>query len=342
MTILFNPLFFDMQNPKVFISHASEDKERFVLDFAKKLRAKGVDAWVDKWEMLPGDSLIDKVFEEGIGQAQAVIVVLSQYSINKPWVKEEINASFVKRVNEGSILIPVVLDVEDEQVPECLKSTVWERIEDLNNYENELDRIVNAIYGHREKPPLGEPPPYTQTDLHLLPGLEQIDTIVFTSVCEKAIATDMAVFIRTEEVFEVIENTGVDFEALLESLAVLEGQMYIDNVDDNSTSYKKRIINFGVSRYGLEQYLRSNLTNYYTILKQVGTEIVNKVDIHHSLDSKTIAEELKVPHLIVTHILSIWNDNGWVYCTPNNMTPKVRYLVRDILSPELKRWLRRT
>jgi hypothetical protein len=34
-------------HPKVFISHASEDKERFVLAFAERLRASGVDAWLD-------------------------------------------------------------------------------------------------------------------------------------------------------------------------------------------------------------------------------------------------------------------------------------------------------
>ena len=49
--------------PKVFISHASEDKDRFVLGLATKLRDSGVDAWLDKWEMLPGDSLVDKIFE---------------------------------------------------------------------------------------------------------------------------------------------------------------------------------------------------------------------------------------------------------------------------------------
>lgn len=50
---------------KVFVSHASEDKERFVNEFATKLRVNGIDAWLDKWEMLPGDSLVDKIFEEG-------------------------------------------------------------------------------------------------------------------------------------------------------------------------------------------------------------------------------------------------------------------------------------
>jgi hypothetical protein len=53
-------------NPKIFLSHATEDKERFVVKFAEKLRTRGVDVWLDKWEILPGDSLVDKIFEEGL------------------------------------------------------------------------------------------------------------------------------------------------------------------------------------------------------------------------------------------------------------------------------------
>ena len=54
--------------PKVFISHAGEDRE-FAQDLATKLRARGVNAWLDVWEILPGDSLIDKIFEEGLKDA---------------------------------------------------------------------------------------------------------------------------------------------------------------------------------------------------------------------------------------------------------------------------------
>jgi hypothetical protein len=52
-----------------------------------------------------------------------VIVVLSKYSVDKPWVREELNASVVKRIQEKIKLIPVVID--DCQVPACLQSTVW-------------------------------------------------------------------------------------------------------------------------------------------------------------------------------------------------------------------------
>ena len=45
--------------PEIFLIHASEDKERFVLGFARKLRESGIDVWLDTWKMLPGDSLVD-------------------------------------------------------------------------------------------------------------------------------------------------------------------------------------------------------------------------------------------------------------------------------------------
>jgi hypothetical protein len=140
---------------KVFISHASEDKERFVLDFARRLREHGVDAWVDFWEMAPGDSLVDKIFEEGIKNAHAMIVVLSENSINKAWVREELNAGFLKRLRGKCKLIPVVID--DCEVPEALRSTVWQTISMLTDYEEEFQRILDSIHGRTKRPSLGAP-----------------------------------------------------------------------------------------------------------------------------------------------------------------------------------------
>ena len=141
---------------KVFISHASEDKDRFVLEFARKLRENGVDAWVDIWEMLPGDSLVDKVFYEGIKNARAMIVVLSNYSVEKPWVREELNRGFLDRLSGKCRIIPVVID--DCPIPEPLRSTIWQKIDSLDNYEIEFNRILDAIYGRVNKPALGSPP----------------------------------------------------------------------------------------------------------------------------------------------------------------------------------------
>src|SRR5213082_2962990 len=97
-------------NPKAFICHASEDKDRFVRGFATKLREKGIDAWVDEWEILPGESIVRKVFDEGIQESKVFIIVLSQYSVNKSWVREELDFGVIRKISGESKIIPVVID----------------------------------------------------------------------------------------------------------------------------------------------------------------------------------------------------------------------------------------
>jgi|GEM_PF-2012996 len=140
-------------HPKVFISHASEDKERFVEGFAIKLREKGIDAWLDKWEILPGDSVVEKIFKEGIGNAQAVIIVLSEFSVQKPWVRKELDTSLIRHINDQIRLIPVVIG--PCQVPFSLKDILYIKVKDLHSYDEELQRLVKAVYGIQDKPPLG-------------------------------------------------------------------------------------------------------------------------------------------------------------------------------------------
>jgi len=72
--------------------------------------------------MQPGDSLIDRLFEEGIKNADAIIIVLSKISVEKPWVREELNASVVQRIEGKTKIIPV--KIEECDIPISLKSTV--------------------------------------------------------------------------------------------------------------------------------------------------------------------------------------------------------------------------
>src|ERR1017187_1997785 len=111
--------------PKAFVSYASEDKDRFVLGFARKLRERGVDAWLDRWEIKPGDSLVEKIFEEGIKNADSFLVVVSSNSILKRWVREELDSGVVRKIEKTCRLIPVVIDACE--VPQALKHLKWVR-----------------------------------------------------------------------------------------------------------------------------------------------------------------------------------------------------------------------
>ncbi|HEX7961135.1 MAG TPA: toll/interleukin-1 receptor domain-containing protein, partial [Terriglobales bacterium] len=258
----------DGMHPKVFISHASEDKERFVLAFAERLRASGVDAWLDRWEMLPGDSLVDKIFEEGLRHAAAVVVVLSRHSVVKPWVREELNAAFVKRVNAGSKLIPVVLD--DCEVPEALASTVWERISDLSAYDESFNRILAAVTGARDKPKLGALPGYITSPVHDIGGLARIDNLVLRAACELAMNHGHE-HIDGVEIRNSAGLSEVPEQELADSLDVLEQ----DRIVAVSRHLGPGLPHFRITTYGFQQYARAYVENYDNLVKDVALSVVN-------------------------------------------------------------------
>jgi hypothetical protein len=312
-------------HPKVFISYAGEDRERFVESFATKLRSKGIDTWAAFWEMLPGDKLVEKIFEEGLKNAKAVIIILSKNSVDKPWVREELDASLVKRIETSSKLIPVMID--DCQVPECLKSTVWEKINDFNNYDAEFDRIVRAIFGEYEKPPVGSLPSYAQTVIDVIPGLTKIDSLVLKISCEKAIETGSP-FVQTEWILPQTNSLDIAKEDLVEALEILEHKSYIEAVKPMGGD----IPAFSITLYGFDQYARIYLENYDSIVRSVALEIVN----NNAHDSETIARSLNQPHVVVVNIIELLGSRGLIRVTKGN---GYFYIISNI-SAELKRILR--
>jgi hypothetical protein len=311
-------------NPKVFVSHASEDTDRFVLPLATRLRERGIDAWVDKWEINPGDSLVDKLFEEGLKQAEAVIIVLSRFSVTKPWVREELNASIVKRIQKQCKIIPVVID--DCEVPECLKATVWQRVSDIASYDAEFDKIVSAVYGHYEKPPLGAPPTYVGTKIDLVPGLTKTDSLVLKLACEKAIELDSFI-LEPGCIAEDAKQLDISEEQLLESLEVLgDAHVTCDYV------LSGEMVHFSITDHGFGQYASTYLKNFDEIAKQVAACLVNQeIGASHA-----IAEAIHQPHLVVEHILNSFEARGYL----QQIKPMGGGSHVWDLKPQLKRWLR--
>lgn len=286
--------------PRVFVSHASEDKDRFVNRFAVKLRENGVDAWLDKWEMLPGDSLVDKIFEEGLKEAHAVIVVLSRISVEKPWVREELNSAFVKRINTGSKLIPVVID--DCEVPEALKTTLWQRIHDMDSYQECLDRILAAIFGTYDKPPVGTPPAYTARFAEANIGsLAKVDSLVLRLACEEAI----------EEESDQIDPNDLYFQDGKPLLPELELSDAIEILEQQYMVHVHHVLggglcSFQITTHGFETYARACIPEYDGIVRDVASALVNR----QKESDQEIATDLGMPLFLVQHILTVLKDAG--------------------------------
>lgn len=204
--------------PKVFISHGSEDKQRFVEAFAHELVANGIEAWYDRWEIGPGDSMVQRIFEEGIGMAQAVIIVLSNISVKKPWVKAELETAVVQRITTtGLQLIPIVID-QGTDVPIALRSLRWIGAQDLN-VRKAAAEVVDHLFKVSRKPPLGKPPAYLTTKLNMLE--DAVDDTVLNIILETFAELGPRVVIRSALIEEKASRLGISAESCRESIYIL-------------------------------------------------------------------------------------------------------------------------
>jgi hypothetical protein len=314
------------KNPRVFVSHAGEDKHRFVLKFAQRLWENGIEAWLDQWEMTLGDSLVDKIFEEGIGNADAFIVAISKNSAEKPWVREELNAAVVSRITKGTRLIPVILD--DCEVPEAVKSTVWIRIKNLQSYDTEFKRIISAIYGHSEKPSLGERPSYTLAPLPFIHDLTRSDMITLNQFGRQAIDSGSMLSIPTESVWRVVEVLHLSREEFLDSCQVLSSKRYLEKSPILSPTPRY----YGVTDTGMDRYLTAfRAEDYKETLKRIGFAVANEGMSYN----KDMASKLQAPRVIVDHVLRMFELKGFLRVR-RALGGHVR--IKEVL-PGLKRWL---
>lgn len=146
---------------KVFISHSSVDKV-FVTRLATDLRTRaGIDAWLDRWEIMPGDRIPEKL-EGGLSEAEALIFVLSPDSVKSQWVEYERQAWLMMQIEEekraksesrlpARRLLPVLY--RDCQKPVFLQPFLHVPITD-EGYQDGFEQLVRAIRRESTKPPL--------------------------------------------------------------------------------------------------------------------------------------------------------------------------------------------
>ena len=129
---------------RVFISHSSKDKPA-VEQLAVELRNRGIDPWLDKWEIGPGDDIVAKI-NAGLEEASAGLIVFSTHSRESRWVEAETSYLTYARIVESKALIPVIAG-EDAWVPPLLRPLARRGIEDV-------DAIADALLTRRAGPAL--------------------------------------------------------------------------------------------------------------------------------------------------------------------------------------------
>ncbi|MBA4144066.1 MAG: toll/interleukin-1 receptor domain-containing protein [Nitrosospira sp.] len=290
-----------MTAPKVFLSHASEDKGRFVVGFAQQLRASGVDVWLDQWEMKPGDSLVDRIFEEGLKDASAVLIVLSTISVQKPWVREELNASVVNRISRGTKLIPVVID--ECGVPECLRSTVWQKIDNLNDYSQSLQRILAAIFDVSDKPAIGQPPARFSGTEPLISGLTRVDDLVLREIARLQIEKNNGL-VMFDQICVEPKLADVPQQELLESLEIL-GQKYLIKISYVMGAPLSHVV---LTNFGFQQFAEAYVPDYNEVVTRIAALLVNE----NICQNEELAYRIQRPVSFVDFVLSLMESNNHI------------------------------
>lgn len=94
--------------PKVFISHATVDRESTSV-LARELEQQGIDTWLAFRDVQVGDNYAEEIVK-AIGSADYILVVLSESAIESPHVRREVTIG----IDRGVPLLPVNMSASED------------------------------------------------------------------------------------------------------------------------------------------------------------------------------------------------------------------------------------
>lgn len=252
---------------KVFISYDSRDRTRFVESFARKLMSKEIDVWYDEWELEYGDSLV-RIFDE-IVKCDVFVSIVSKYSVNSNWVKEESDSAFIRKIENKIRFIPVILMDENLEIPNQFNHMVQCRIYDIENYDSEFKKLVGNLLGASSKPSLGSKPKYVE--INPIRGYEIFDTIVIKTI-GNYMAENRNVTLDFNQIVEFTEDYEISEEDIQDSIEFLKSKGIIKYENVLGDIHPQMI---KLTYYGMVIYSENFLDNFSEVLKDTVSVILN-------------------------------------------------------------------
>jgi hypothetical protein len=216
------------RQPIAFISH-SECDDAFCHELYEALCDEGVRPIMDKRDFQPGDDLVRRVFDKGIGISDAVIFVLSPESVDRPWVRKEISVGAVQELQRRTRLIPLLIKgLPDERVPAPLAATYWIRVTDDDSMRSVAKKIAGAMFSDAGLNPTVAPPPaWTRRAVNGKLGLDRRDEVLLAFACRRRLES---AFPRVD-VYEIVafaETEGMTEDDVRTAIAMLIAKHFID------------------------------------------------------------------------------------------------------------------
>jgi hypothetical protein len=125
---------------RIYVSYSHRDKP-IVDHIVARLKEDGHDIWIDSLKLRPGDN-IQRRIEEGLAQADALIVVISENSFRSQWIQHEFTSMALQQISKQERrIIPVRID--NSAVPSYLADIVY--LDLSHDFEAGLDKLSDAL-----------------------------------------------------------------------------------------------------------------------------------------------------------------------------------------------------
>jgi len=129
---------------RVFLCHASDDKPA-VRNLYQRLKADGVEPWLDEEDLLPGQDW-DLEISKAVRRSDMVIVCLSRAAVVKRgYVQKEIKQALdvADEQPEGTIFI-IPLKLEECEAPGRLRRWQWVNLYEAGGYDKLKRALLNT------------------------------------------------------------------------------------------------------------------------------------------------------------------------------------------------------
>lgn len=135
----------DEQDKKydIFISHASDDKEDFVVKLTDELKLRNINIWYDSDSIVWGASIRESI-DKGLRNSKFGLVVISPSYINKYWTQYELNGILKKESRTGKQnILPIWHKITADEVQDYSYALADKLA--FNTAINTVHEIANAI-----------------------------------------------------------------------------------------------------------------------------------------------------------------------------------------------------
>ena len=173
--------------PIAFISYSHDSQEHldWVLQLATRLRANGVDAILDRWNLRLGQDLA-AFMEEGLSNSHRVLCICSRAYVDKAdegkggvgYEKQIITAELLADLNQDWVIPVIRNNLQTRKLPRFLGSRVYIDFEEDRLYENKYEELLRELLDEPvlPVPVLGKNPFETAqayTQQRFIPGSEK-------------------------------------------------------------------------------------------------------------------------------------------------------------------------